>query len=869
MKHAYLRFYQLLFLLFVTLSMQTAMAQGTINGTVTDENDEALPGASAYIKNTTNGNITDINGQFSLSVDAGNATVVISFTGYTTVERAISVEDGQSYDLAVKLTPDVVSLDAVVVTGTFAARSERNSPISLTRLNSRQLQDMAASSQADIIRGVPGITAEGGGGEIASNVFVRGLPSAGQYQFTPIQIDGMPVLSTFGLNSSAHDVYFRNDLGFRNLEFVRGGASTLFGAGSVAGIINYTSITGSETPENKIQMEWAEGGRSKLDFLTAGEIADDLYYAVSGTYRYDEGPLETGLITRGYQLRGNIKKVFNNGNSTLTVSGQLIDDQVQFFLPFPLNNNGGEFERPVGNDGETIYTLQTSAATDFSFDTPNGRFESPVGDGVTTDGGYFMVDLQHAFGDNWSLSSKVKRAKYDHWFNLFLDGDGVVNVPEDQASFLTNRAQFDNNMGATFTYADTGQPLAAGDIVFQNRILDRQRPMEEMVGEFNLTKDAGNHSITFGTFLSDTRAEDNNWISTYLGDFSNSPRMVNLSYVDGGGNQVAYSTDGFVSGNQTANRYHQSSKIAFYAADQISMSNFNLDIGFRWERARGRISRETGVGTNTFNKGTVTASDFAIALAGLYKLSETSNLYANFSKGYFFPALRSLGFLSPGVPGSYESEKIYQGEIGWKYSDSKFSATAAAFYVTLQDRRNVDFINDPNNPGNIIEDVSIQSTRTNGVELSANYILGNGFSAYGNVTLQDHEFTKVEGNPEQEGNKLRRQPTRMGLAGLRYQGGNFDADVSGNFLGSKFSNDANTVELDGYNIFRVNMGYTFALGENNETMRLGLSVFNLFDSEGITEGSPRQGNSQVGSGDFFTGRPILPRRIFLRLAFNF
>ena len=869
MKHTYLRFYQWSVMLLLFLSGHFAIAQGTINGTVTDENNEALPGASAYIKNTTNGNITDINGQFSLAVEAGTKTVVVSFTGYTTVEREVTVTDGESVDLSIQLTPDVVSLDAVVVTGTFSARSERNSPISLTRFSAKQLQNMAASSQADIIRGVPGITAEGGGGEIASNVFVRGLPSGGQYQFTPIQIDGVPVLSTFGLNSSAHDVYFRNDLGFRNLEFVRGGASTLFGAGSVAGIINYTSITGSETPENRVQMEWAEGGRAKMDFLTAGPIAENLYYAVSGTYRYDEGPLETGLITRGYQLRGNIKKIFNNGNSTLTVSGQLIDDQVQFFLPFPLDNSSGTAERPIGNDGETIYTLQTGAATDFAFDTPNGRFESPVGDGVTTDGGYFMVDLQHAFGDNWSLSSKMKRAKYDHWFNLFLDGDGVINVPEDQASFLDNRAQFENNQGATFTYADTGLPLAASDIVFQNRILDRQRPMEEMVGEFNLTKDAGVHSFTFGTFLSDTRAEDNNWISTYLGDFSNSPRMVNVSYVDENGNTVDYSTDGFVSGNQTANRYHQSSKIAFYAADQISLSNFNLDIGVRWERARGRISRETGVGTNTFNKGTVTASDFGIALAGLYKLTTTSNLYANFSKGYFFPELRSLGFISPGVPGSYESEKIYQGEAGWKYSSSKFSATAAAFYVTLQDRRNVDFINDPNNPGSIIEDVSIQSTRTSGVELSANYILAEGLSAYGNITLQDHEFTKVEGAPEQEGNKLRRQPTRMGLAGIRYQGGSFDADVSGNFLGSKFANDANTVELDGYNIFRVNLGYTFALGENDETMRLGLSVFNLFNSEGITEGSPRQANSQVGSGAFLTGRPILPRRIFLRLAFNF
>jgi len=221
------------------------------------------------------------------------------------------------------------------------------------------------------------------------------------------------------------------------------------------------------------------------------------------------------------------------------------------------------------------------------------------------------------------------------------------------------------------------------------------------------------------------------------------------------------------------------------------------------------------------------------------------------------------------VPGSYESEKIYQGEVGTKYSGKKFSATAAVFYVTLNDRRNVDFINDPNNPGSIIEEVKVQSTRTTGIELSANYTLAKGLNAYGNLTLQDHEFTKVEGTPEQVGNELRRQPNTMALLGIKYEKNRFDGDFSGNILGNKFANDANTVELDGYSIFRLNLGYKFMLGEGQESMRLGLSVFNLFDSEGITEGSPRQGNSQVGSGNFFTGRPILPRRIFIRAAFNF
>lgn len=303
----------------------------------------------------------------------------------------------------VVLSQDALALDEVIVTGTFTGRTQKNSPMSLTVIDATKLDKLAASSQADILRTVPGIVAEGG--EVATNLFVRGFPSGGQYAFTPLQIDGIPILSTFGLNSSAHDVFFRNDIGIRSLEFVRGGSSTLFGAGSVAGIVNYNSIRGSATPLNKVNLEYAEGGRIRTDFLTSGPLSDNLFYALSGFYRYDEGPLETGIPTRGYQIRGNIKKLFNDGNSSLVVSGQKIDDNVQFYLPYALDNSAATEDdpvaavRPIGNDAETIYTLLSGNLAGFSFDTPNGKFQSPIGNGVTTDGGFIMAEFKHAFGN--------------------------------------------------------------------------------------------------------------------------------------------------------------------------------------------------------------------------------------------------------------------------------------------------------------------------------------------------------------------------------------------------------------------------------------------------------------------------------------
>jgi outer membrane receptor protein involved in Fe transport len=853
-------------LLMLGVSLSILQAQGQLQGTIVNQQGEELIGANIFVKSLNTGTVTDFDGRYDFSLPAGEHILSISYTGYVPQELTVQVVDGQKQEQNITMRTDNLSLDEVVVTGSFSGRTQKTSPMSITLLNANQLQRLSSNSQADILRTIPGVVAEGGGGEVASNIFIRGLPSAGQYQFTPLQVDGLPVLSTFGLNSSAHDVYFRNDIGIRNLEFTRGGSSTLFGAGSVAGIINYTSVTGSSVQDNKVQMEWADGGRAKVDFLSSGPMGDNLFYAVSGFYRYDEGPLETGLATRGYQIRANIKRLFNDGNSSFTIYGQMIDDNVQFYLPFPLANDQGQRERPLGNDGETVYTTLTSQATNYSYDTPFGRFESPIGDGVTTSGGYLLASLKHSFDNDWKLSAKVKTAKYDHWFNLFLDGDGVNNIPETQQSYLDSRGLPAN---AEFFYADSNEKLANSDLVFQNRILDRERPMEEVVGEFVLSKEAGNHNLSIGSFLADTKAEDNNWISNFLGDFRNAPRVLNLSYQDDQGNTVNYATSGFIGGQQTSNNYFESTKVAFFVGDEIKGERFNFDIGLRWESATGNIVRETGVGSNTFLKGTVSANDFAIALAGLYKVNSELNLYANASRGYFFPQLRSVAFSAPGQPQSYAAEAILQGEFGAKYAKNKFAGTAAAYYIALDDRRNINFINDPNNPGQVTEEVQIQSTSTVGVEVNLNYSVTPDLNLFGNLTAQKHEFTKVEGNEDQVGNKLGRQPNLMGMAGVNYDNGAFDASLSGNFLGKKYANDSNTVELDGFSIVRLDAGYKFALGKE-ESVRLGVSVFNLLDAAGITEGSPRQGNAQPGViSDFFVGRPILPRRIFVRAQFDF
>ena len=282
---------------------------------------------------------------------------------------------------------DDETIEEIVVTGTGVERTGFETPQSVVQYSEEQLRAFSSSSQADILTQLAGVSAEGGGGEVATNVFHRALPSGGQFSFTPLNYDGMPSFSTFGLNSSAFDVYYRNDLGIERSEFVSGGVSNLFGPGSVAGIINYISKTGGPENEGTLQVEAAEEGRMRADYFFSGPLGDDdsdTFYALSGYYRDDEGPLDSGLDSQGFQLRGNLKREFEDGSGSVTVYGQAIDDKVQFFLPLPVDGNSRE--RVDGNDGDEVYTMNTVEAIGLSYDTPDGRFTTPIADGVVTKG---------------------------------------------------------------------------------------------------------------------------------------------------------------------------------------------------------------------------------------------------------------------------------------------------------------------------------------------------------------------------------------------------------------------------------------------------------------------------------------------------
>ena len=68
----------------------TVIGQTKISGTIVDESNEGLPGASVVIKGTTNGTETNFDGKFTLTASTESGTVVISYLGFKTMELAFT-----------------------------------------------------------------------------------------------------------------------------------------------------------------------------------------------------------------------------------------------------------------------------------------------------------------------------------------------------------------------------------------------------------------------------------------------------------------------------------------------------------------------------------------------------------------------------------------------------------------------------------------------------------------------------------------------------------------------------------------------------------------------------------------------------------
>src|SRR5690554_5978567 len=181
----------------------------TITGTVTGSDDgQPIPGASVFVKGTTMGTITQIDGDYTINVPQDAEVLVFSFVGMQTQEQEIA---GRSV-IDVVLGSDAIQMDEVVVTALGVSREKKAIGYAATSVGGDEIARSKTVNPLNALQGkVAGVdisTAPGPGA--TQNVLIRGASSFGNNQPLYI-INGVPL--TNSQNRSGDDLNAQVDFG--------------------------------------------------------------------------------------------------------------------------------------------------------------------------------------------------------------------------------------------------------------------------------------------------------------------------------------------------------------------------------------------------------------------------------------------------------------------------------------------------------------------------------------------------------------------------------------------------------------------------------------------------------------------------------
>ena len=278
--------------LFLLVGMTSVFAQKQVNvsGRITDELNEPMIGVSVLEKGTTNGTVTNLDGEFTLSLDP-SSTLQVSYIGYQTLERRLNNASFYS----IKLVEDSQALEEVVVVG-YGVVQKKDLTGSVAQIQSDDLQDLAVpridQALSGKMAGVQVISTTGEPGA-APLIRVRGVGSISAGMEPLYVIDGFP----------GDDISMINPSDIETIDILKDASATaIYGSRGANGVVLITTKRGKEG-KARISLNAYYGWQKVLrtpKFLSKEEQAQYYY----------EG-IKNQNLDAGYDVSGDPRKDWN------------------------------------------------------------------------------------------------------------------------------------------------------------------------------------------------------------------------------------------------------------------------------------------------------------------------------------------------------------------------------------------------------------------------------------------------------------------------------------------------------------------------------------------------------------------------------
>lgn len=315
-SHRKLHFQKVLGSMIVALALLFAGSAGaqetkTIQGMVRDVTGEPLIGASVIEKGTNNGVITDVDGNFTLTVPA-DATLSIAYMGYATREIHLAKRKKQG-DLRVTLREDSQQLKEVVVTAMGIKKDTKRLGYAVSTIESDEIVKAGATNFASAMYGkAPGIriTQTQGGSAGAVSINVRGLTSITGNNQPLIILDGVPIRNG-GTGKSTDFAEFGNDGQIRSNGLVDINPEDIESVSVLKGA-SATALYGSEAANGAVVItsKRAKSGKLTVDF-TAQVTANLPAYLPKVQTVYGPGRYNTEYSDYEKQTGGFYQRTMN------------------------------------------------------------------------------------------------------------------------------------------------------------------------------------------------------------------------------------------------------------------------------------------------------------------------------------------------------------------------------------------------------------------------------------------------------------------------------------------------------------------------------------------------------------------------------
>ncbi len=239
----------------------------TISGRITDQNGEPLYGVSVLVEGTSNGTITDIQGKYSLKINAGDKALKISYVGMKS--RNIALGKGNTYNIA--LQEDRNILKDVVVTG-YQTLSKERATGSFGLMNEKDIENRHVSNLSNVLDGmITGVqgSSDGRGGK---QYTIRGKGTMYGNGKPLVVVDGFPITDIANGTSSELDAFQKiNPNDVESITVLKdAAAASIWGARSANGVIVITTKKGKKNEKLNVDvsMQTAISQKFKVSQIT-------------------------------------------------------------------------------------------------------------------------------------------------------------------------------------------------------------------------------------------------------------------------------------------------------------------------------------------------------------------------------------------------------------------------------------------------------------------------------------------------------------------------------------------------------------------------------------------------------------------------